>query len=509
MNDFFLKRAYENEPQLLYSRVTAPKHGTLLPAQGFWGYKFEEEEAKPFLRTGDSFCLDFGDHYTGRLSFRMGYVNVYPDAPVCLHLKFAETLQELGADFDTVSTGLCRSWLQQETTYIDAPGEIRLPRRYAFRYLQVTVIATSQAVTLTDFAITAETCADMSAVKPLNTGDPRLIQLDRIGLKTTAECMQRVFEDGPKRDRRLWLGDLRVEGLVNYHSFRNMEIVKKCLYLFASLTEPGKRMPACLFENGNNAIISHCFLLDYALFFGVSLNEYHLYSGDDATVDELFEVADGQFRLAESELDENGIIIRDPNAWWCFIDHNEGLQKTAAAQAVIIYSAEHMRQLSCRTGRSEAEKYYEDLIRRLRTAAMKHLYDPADNVFRSEYDANQLSVHAQIWMILADVLPKEKATALLERTLKDESMLQPISPYMHHFVVEAMVHLGLTEMARQDVEEYWGAMADRGADTYWEINKPSEATISSHYGADPAINSFCHGWSCSATYFIRKYFCGQ
>lgn len=32
-------------------------------------------------------------------------------------------------------------------------------------------------------------------------------------MKTLADCMQDVFEDGPKRDRRLWLGDLRLQAL--------------------------------------------------------------------------------------------------------------------------------------------------------------------------------------------------------------------------------------------------------------------------------------------------------
>jgi hypothetical protein len=31
--------------------------------------------------------------------------------------------------------------------------------------------------------------------------------------------MQEVFEDGPKRDRRLWLGDLRLQALVNDVTF--------------------------------------------------------------------------------------------------------------------------------------------------------------------------------------------------------------------------------------------------------------------------------------------------
>ena len=45
--------------------------------------------------------------------------------------------------------------------------------------------------------------------------------------------MQTVFEDEPKRDRRLWLGDLRLEALANYETYRNFDIVKRSLYLLA------------------------------------------------------------------------------------------------------------------------------------------------------------------------------------------------------------------------------------------------------------------------------------
>ena len=40
--------------------------------------------------------------------------------------------------------------------------------------------------------------------------------LDRVSQRTLRDCMQTVFEDGPKRDRRLWLGDLRLQALANY-----------------------------------------------------------------------------------------------------------------------------------------------------------------------------------------------------------------------------------------------------------------------------------------------------
>ena len=52
--------------------------------------------------------------------------------------------------------------------------------------------------------------------------------------------------------------------------------------------------------------------------------------------------------------------------------------------------------------------------------------------------------------------------------------------------------------------EYWGGMVKKGADCFWEVYIPSnpEASPYGYY----RINSYCHAWSCTPTYFIRKYF---
>ena len=65
------------------------------------------------------------------------------------------------------------------------------------------------------------------------------------------------------------------------------------------------------------------------------------------------------------------------------------------------------------------------------------------------------------------------------------------------------VKVGLEEKALAYVKEYWGEMVKCGADTYWEVFVPGDLTVSP-YG-DPIINSCCHAWSCSVSYFIRKY----
>jgi hypothetical protein len=51
------------------------------------------------------------------------------------------------------------------------------------------------------------------------TSDPQLKAIDNVAVLTLQNCMQEVFEDGPKRDRRLWLGDLRLQALVNDVTF--------------------------------------------------------------------------------------------------------------------------------------------------------------------------------------------------------------------------------------------------------------------------------------------------
>ena len=51
--------------------------------------------------------------------------------------------------------------------------------------------------------------------------------------KTLKGCKQDVFEDGPKRDCRIWLGDLRLQARANYYTFKNYDLTKCCMYIFA------------------------------------------------------------------------------------------------------------------------------------------------------------------------------------------------------------------------------------------------------------------------------------
>ena len=92
----------------------------------------------------------------------------------------------------------------------------------------------------------------------------------------------------------------------------------------------------------------------------------------------------------------------------------------------------------------------------------------------------------------------------MKKVLADPDIIRPVTPYMHHYVVEALMAVEMQAEALAYIQDYWGKMADLGADTYWEVYVPARPDITP-YG-DRLMNSACHAWSCSPSYFLRKYF---
>lgn len=79
-----------------------------------------------------------------------------------------------------------------------------------------------------------------------------------------------------------------------------------------------------------------------------------------------------------------------------------------------------------------------------------------------------------------------------------------VSPYMYHHYIDALIRSDEKELALEEMKRYWGGMIQDGADTFWELYNP-ENKYESPYGS-VAINSFCHAWSCTPTYFLRKFY---
>jgi hypothetical protein len=454
------------------------------------------------MRHGDSYILDFGRHLAGYLSFSIGGEGRGIDAPARLKLTFGEVPAEVAEPFDPYAGSLSRAWLQDETINIDVlPAIIEMPRRYAFHYVKIEVIATSPnyAVRLSDFRAGAVSSAGANPAELPANVPPLLRQIDAVSIATLRDCMQTVFEDGPKRDRRLWIGDMRLQALTNYATFRNFDLVKRCLYLFAGFPREDGLVAACEFEDPKPHR-GHEYIIDYAALFGAAVVDYAQASNDWATAIELWLVVRRQMEILSGYVGKDRIFAAPPNTW-VFIDWSGRLERTAAMHGVFIYCLRYAQQLAEKAGaRSEAAQYKE-AIAAMTEAARSAFWDGKQQVFVSG-KRRQVSLASQAWMALSGVASSEEAVAALRTASGMPDAVKPGAPYLYHYVVDAMMHCGMRQEALSLIERYWGGMVQAGADTFWEVYDPANPKLSP-YG-NVLVDSYCHAWSCTPAYFLRS-----
>ena len=502
MNELYKTKAEAISPKLFKRKIDAKRCVCFEnDEKAPFGIKVVDvPEIKEVFQKGGSITLDFGEHLVGQISFKMESVEGHIGEPIRLKFRFGEILMELTRDFSTYSGWISGSWLQEEIVNVDFPGNITLPRRYCFRFMEVTVLETVQKVRLSDFSVMHVTSADTENAEKVTITDEELAEIDRVSAKTLEDCMQSVYEDGPKRDRRLWSGDFRLQALSDYYVFKNYDLVKRCLYLFAACLTDGKYLPSCLYHYPELWSKKGSGFMDYAFLYTVAVGEYLEHSKDTDTARDLFPIVKNQMDLAISSLSDGILTIpEDSNG---FIDWAEGLKKILPTHGVFLYALEKNINLAKSLDETELAERWETVLTKSRKAAYELFFD--GEKFANPKEDKQYAVHNQVWMILGGVTDGDEGRAVLENAFASKDSIKPVSPYMHHYVLEAMIKLQMFDEAKAYIKDYWGGMTKLGADTFWEVYVPGDLTVSPY--KDALINSFCHAWSCTPSYFIRKYF---
>ena len=481
MREYFLKKAEENLPEIARTEIKPDTPLTVLDK-------------------GDALTVDLGNHYVGYLSFKMWFCDEYIDAPVTLRVRFFETKAEMDYDYSSYGGWLCESWISEDTVKIDFPGVFSMPRRHAARYIRFEVVHTPRKLSLSEFTFISETSAPVSRLLPYESDDKELSRIDEVGVNTLKNCMQRVYEDGPKRDRRLWIGDLRLEALANYYTFGDTRLVKRCLYLFsaAKKNELGF-LPGFVYENpiyyeGDWHIV------DYSMMYVNTLCDYYRHTGDRATFDEIYPIAKEIMESANKLCDADGILTVPEGDM--FIDWCPGLKKHTAHFGVYLYTLDNLVKTLETLGCEDAQIYRARLDYG-RAAARRTLYSDTHRAFVNERDGWQYSVHSNAWMVLGGAAKGDEAKRIMLDVIASPDSIKPFTPYMHHYTVEALFMAGLTDEAVGYIRKIWGGMVKLGIDTFFEAFVPENPAFSPY--DDSKVNSMCHAWSCTPTYFLRKY----
>lgn len=501
MNQQLIEKA-KNTEITFYEKIVSPKSVCRIVTgeQYYNGYGIEE--IAPYsgrnVTQWEEMCFDFGEHFVGYLSFHLSSLDELSDSPVRLKFTFAEQPFEFSHTEDQKAGWLSYSWIQDEIINIDVvPCRVELPRRYAFRYVKIEILAKNKVMHLAfdDIRVRAVSSAGFAYQ---NTLEEKYAKIEEVSYRTLRDCMQSFYEDGPKRDRRLWLGDIRLQALVNYATVKDTALFKKCMYLFAGLTDEEGKVPACLYElpEPTNGKI---FLRDYSLLFMAALWDYYEFSGDKEFCEELFEVAYDQYRSFYEIIGEDGTVM-DQEGWWCFIDWDDDLPKPLAMTAIGAYCMNFARDMAAALGKeaesAEAEKYRLLLCE----GARKRYFNAERGLFEENGIA---SWNPNCFMILSGGLSMEEGRQIMRTLKQDKEARLPVTPYVYHYVMESYGLLGMKEEMEDMLFDYWGEMIACGADTFWEAFKKGDSTFSPY--DDVVLNSSCHAWSCTPVYLIKKY----
>ena len=471
----WLRKAEACKPELSYQTISPVKVvRSVQDTKAFQGWRMEDAGQPDILfnepfKKHPAITLDFGNHYTGYLTFSIKPSGLKAaDAPVRLKFTFAEVPGELNTPLEPYKGGLARSWVQDEiVTVMSVPHEMTIPRRLAGRYLKIELLGISGSFDFVFDKLTFKTQTSVTNEAPAlaSTTDPLVRDIYKVGLNTLKECMQTVYEDGPKRDRRLWIGDLYLEALANAHTFKNHELTKHCLYLLAAFANDEGLLHATLLEKPQPHPQYGTHTLDYCLIYNVALLEYLKETGDRETANDLW-----------------------PVVMWAIVQNNQPPNPPIIPPKML--------------GKEKEAGEWPTIAGKMKKAARQHFYDKKRGVMVSGKD-KQISYLSQVWMILSNTLDKKEGAKAMATVMSMPDACYPGCPYAYHYVIEALLQCGMPQEARKLITDYWGSMVKRGADTFWEVYDPNNDYLSP-YGFF-VINSYCHAWSCTPIYFINKY----
>ncbi len=504
--EFFLAKAETLKPQLKYREVPADAVVTPVKECSVWqDYRMEKGDLDSFLQNNDfangsSFIVSLPETVVGQLAFTVNWHAGYADSPSRLQITVGELPQEVIAADEPYSGTLNGSWLQKEIINIDdLPCDVVLPRRYSGKYIRFDMKNVPGTLKFSNIRFIARSAEDFLPPPPENL-PPLLQQIDQVSCRTLRNCMQHSFEDGPKRDRRLWLGDLRLQAMVNKVTYRRFDIVARCIYLLAGTLLPDGEVCGCVIEHPSPR--RGCHTHDYTMLFPLLLLEHCRWSGDLSIGEELFDLAEYQLKLMERFFD-NGLFvgISAPFKDWFFVDHDLELDRQAAMQGHAITGYHSLVKLALMLGKVDKAAEFNAKADLLVSVAREKLYNPATGLVESG-DKRQISYASQIWMIIAGVLTPQEGRKALLTVEKTPEALKPSSPYMFHYLLEAWEKCGGKEHILSLISDYYGGMVKNGADTFWEVYRPGEPFFSPY--EDIRMNSACHAWSGTASYFLRK-----
>lgn len=335
------------------------------------------------------------------------------------------------------------------------------------------------------------TYRDIAYLGSFTSSDERLNEIWKTGAYTVHLNMQDYLWDGIKRDRLVWVGDLHPEVATVNAVFGYNEVVPKSLDLARDVTPlPG-------WMSGISTYSMWWIILHY---------DWYMHHGDLDYLLQQQPYLSGLVKQIVARIGPDGKEQMDGNRFLDWPSSEDTAAVHAGLQAMTIWSLSTAAKLGEIIGDKETQQTANEAVKRLKK------YTPPLSQ----------SKQAAALMALTDMVSPEKAN----KSVLAVGGAKNFSTFYGYYMLQAMAKAGNYEGALDVIRDYWGAMLDLGATTFWEdfnldwlpnagrideLVPAGKKDIHGDYGAYCYVgfrHSLCHGWASGPTAWLTEHVLG-
>lgn len=432
--------------------------------------------------------IDFGVEFHGYVKLFISSVN---PSRVRLRVRFGESAEEamaeLGGRKNATNDHIDRDQV------IDV-GFYSMPEigPSGFRFVRIDLLDPNTMITI--MAVSGIfVYRELEYKGSFHSNDARLDRIWNAAAYTVHLNMQEYVWDGIKRDRLVWIGDIHPETSTIQAVFGYDDSVEKSL----DLARDESPLPMVM-----------CGISGYSVWWVLVHYGWYMQNGNLDYLSQQRDYMKDLLYFFSKQIDENGAERLEGRRLldWPSEGNEEAIH--AGYQGMLTMCFDAGAFLFSELGDEETSSMCRKTAEKLRT----HLPDPNG------------SKQAAAMLILADIAKGEAAEKLCGMIKKDGA--HRISTFFGYYVLQALARLDETGAALDMIRDFWGAMLDRGATTFWEdfdldwlegsgrideLVPEGVKDLHGDYGNYCYVgfrHSLCHGWASGPAAFLSQYVLG-
>ena len=433
-----------------------------------------------------SFLLDFGKELQGGIQLVTGFSS---KKETRIRVRFGESASEAMCDITPENGATNDHAIRDFQLVLPWLGSAEIGNS-GFRFVRIDLEEPNVELNLKELRATFG-YRDIPYLGSFKSDNERLNNIWMTGAYTVHLNMQEYIWDGVKRDRLVWIGDLHPELMTVNTVFGYNEVIPKSLDLIRDTT------PVPNWMNG---------ISSYSIWWLLIHKDWYLYQGNLDYLKEQKAYMTTLLNHLMTKIDDNGKETLDGTRFldWPSSPNVKGVD--AGLQALMVMAMEAGHDMALAMGDKSLAERCEKASKKLKK------YTP---------DHNQSKQGAAL-MALAGLMKAEKA----DKEVLSVGGAKNFSTFYGYYMLEAMAKAGNYQGAMDIISEYWGAMLDLGATTFWEdfnidwmenaarideLVPEGKVDVHSSYGGYCYVgfrHSFCHGWASGPTAWLSRYVLG-